>query len=133
MLVQSPVASESQLREEFKRFIEEFASTIEQLSEEEFGRHQSALLTNLEETPKSIGELNGRFAESLRLGYTDFTFREQLAAEISKLTITEVQNAFQRVVVDSPRQLWVQTQGAELKDQLKTIAEYSNATYSYSY
>lgn len=133
MLVQSPVASESQLREEFKRFIQEFASTIEQLSEEEFGRHQSALLTNLEETPKSIGELNGRFAESLRLGYTDFTFRDQLAAEISKLTITEVQNAFQRVVVDSPRQLWVQTQGAELKDQLKTIAEYSNATYSYSY
>ena len=133
MLVQSPAASESQLREEFKRFIDQFASTVEQLSIEEFRRHQSALLTNLEEAPKNISELNGRFAESLRLGYRDFKFRDQLAAEIKKLTVPDVQNAFQRIVVDSPRQLWVQTQGDEYKDNLKPIAEHSNTIYSYSY
>ena len=133
MLVQSPVASESQLRREFKRFMQEFASTVEQLSAEELERHQNALLTNLEQAPKSISEVNGRFVESLRLGYRDFQFRNQLATEIRKLTVSDVQDAFVRLVVDSPRQFWVQTQSEELKGTLKPVAEYSKATYSYSF
>ena len=133
MLVQSPLASELQLRREFKRFMQQFASTVEQLSADELERHQNALLTNLEEAPKSISEINGRFVESLRLGYRDFQFRDQLAAEIRKLTVSDVQDAFLRLVVDSPRQFWVQTQSEELKGTLKPVAEHSKDTYSYSF
>ena len=122
MLVQSPVASVSQLRDEFTDFTEQFASDVEQLSIEAFTRHQNAVLTNLQEAPKSLSEMSGRFTESLNLGYTDFQFRALLAEQIRALTVSDIQQAYKRIVLESPRQLWVQTQdsdnGAYIKPDL---------------
>lgn len=133
MLVQSPVASVSQLQDEFKGFTEQFATDIEQLSIEEFTRHQNAVLTNLQETPKSLSEMNGRFAESLNLGYTDFQFRDLLAEQIRALTVSDIQQAYKRIVLESPRQLWVQTQDNDDGAYIKPDIVNDNAVYRYSF
>lgn len=133
MLVQSPVASASDLRAEFSTFTEDFSDYIDGLSTEEFVRHQEAVLTNLEEAPKSLGEMNGRFAESLALGYTDFQFRTLLATQIKQLTISDIQQAYERIVIKSPRQLWVQTQDdAELTPTGADLSS-ENTDYKYSF
>ena len=133
MLVQSPVASERILRDEFNLFTKDFLNYVQGLTSEEFVRHKEAVLTNLEEAPKSLSEMNGRFAESLRLGHTDFQFRALLAAEVSALTIADIQQAYQRIVIDKPRQLWVQTQDKATEQPIETDLQAENKVYKYSF
>ena len=133
MLVQSPVASEGLLRDEFTLFTQDFLNQVNGLSPEEFARHKEAVLTNLEEAPKSLSEMNGRFAESLMLGYTDFQFRALLAEEIRSLTIPDIQQAYKRLVIDSPRQLWVQTQGDDVQQAPEAELQLEKPEYRYSF
>ena len=133
MLVQSPVASEALLRDEFTLFTEDFLNEVDGLSPEEFARHKEAVLTNLEEAPKSLSEMNGRFAESLMLGYTDFQFRALLAEEIRSLTIPDIQQAYKRLVIDNPRQLWVQTQGDDVQQAPEPELQLEKSEYRYSF
>jgi secreted Zn-dependent insulinase-like peptidase len=113
MLVQSPTASEAELREEFEAFLQQYAEQIGQMTTQQLSRHKQALLTNLQEAPKNLGEMNSRFSESLRLGYADFQFRLKLIQQINSLTLDDIKTAYHRLVVDKPRQLWVQTLSAD--------------------
>jgi len=133
MLVQSPVASASELREEFSDFTQAFSAYIDDLSVEEFSRHQEAVLTNLEEAPKSLSEMNGRFAESLALGYTDFQFRSLLSTQIRQLTIADIQRAYERIVNKNPRQLWVQTHDNGKSSSTAAQLPSHETDYKYSF
>lgn len=113
MLVQSPTASEAELREEFEAFLQQYAEQIGQMTTQQLSRHKQALLINLQEAPKNLGEMNSRFSESLRLGYADFQFRLKLIQQINSLTLDDIKTAYHRLVVDKPRQLWVQTLSAD--------------------
>jgi len=113
LLVQSPTASEAELRVEFEAFVQQYAGQIGQMTPQQLSRHKQALLTNLEELPKNLSEMNGRFYESLRLGYTDFQYRPELSQQIRSLTLDDIKSAYQRILIDSPRQLWVQTHASD--------------------
>jgi len=118
MLVQSPVASEQALAEEFGDFAKSFASQMKQLSNKELEQHKSALLVNLEKSPDNLSELNTWLFKSLSLGYEGFDFRSQLAAEIRSITVSDIQHAYDRLIVKQPRQLLVQTQDNNKKNKL---------------
>ena len=133
MLVQSPVASEAQLRSAFQDFVVGFASQIKALTAEDLLRHQSSLLVNLQEEPKNLMELNARFGESLRLGYKDFLFRDQLADAIRTVTIAEINAAYDRLLLNNPRRLWVQTSNGDKSIQSNENSGVINQRYEFLY
>ena len=113
MIVQSPVADEAKLRHEFAEFLKGFTATINELSEQDLDRHKQALLVNILEPPKNLAEMNARFAESIRLGYGDFQFRSQLSQAISAVTVSEIRFAYDRILLNDPRRVWVQTSNGD--------------------
>ena len=116
--IQSPVVSAQQLRAEIDGFIDGFGKSIESLSEEELERYRRSVLVNIEKTPKSLAELNGRYWESLQLGFDHFDFRPQLADQVRAVSKAGLLDAYQRLLAGNNRALWVTT----LDDEKKAIA-----------
>jgi secreted Zn-dependent insulinase-like peptidase len=109
LLAQSPVADEAALRQEFEGFLADYTEQVDELTEADLERYQLSLLGRLEEKPKNLGEMNGRFIESLEMGYPDFDFRPQLASAIRNLTVAELQQAYSDLLDTGSRGLWLQT------------------------
>ena len=68
-IVQSPVASEGELQEEFDRFCRYFEKSIQALTEDDLLVHKRALLVNLEDEAENLNELTARSIKSISLGY----------------------------------------------------------------
>ena len=132
MLVQSPVADEDSLRQEFETFIAAFANEVEKLSELDLQRYKGSLLNSLTEKPKNLSELNGRFMESLQLGYIDFDYREQLVEAISKVSVSDLQSGYREIVADDSRSLWVTTAANNEKDTIGDL-RVNGPTYQYDF
>lgn len=132
MLVQSPVADEDSLRQEFATFIAAFANEVEKLSELDLQRYKGSLLNSLTEEPKNLSELNGRFMESLQLGYIDFDYREQLVEAISRVSIGDLQSGYRQIVVESSGSLWVITAANDNKDTTRDL-RVNGPTYQYDF
>ena len=109
MIVQSPTASEPELKSEMTGFLAAYQDQVAALSDKDLQRYKSSVLSGLEETPKNLSELNGRFMESLGLGYNGFDFREQLALEIASVTVETLSSAYQAVTAEQIRGLVVET------------------------
>lgn len=107
--IQSPVVSAQQLRTEINGFISGFGKVIESLSEKELERYRRSVLVNVEEEPKSLAELNARYRESLQLGFDEFDFRAQLAAQVRAVSKADLLDAYQRLLETRNRALWVTT------------------------
>jgi insulysin len=109
MVVQSPSVDEAGIKSEMLGFLQAHRVEAAELVESDLQRYKASVLSGLEETPKNLSELNGRFMESLGLGYRDFDFRDQLAVEIGAVTLESFKAAYQGVAVDQVRGLVVQT------------------------
>ncbi|MGB2173068.1 MAG: insulinase family protein [Porticoccaceae bacterium] len=132
-IVQSPVASEDQLQEEFEGFSQYFDRSIQNLTEDGLSVHKRALLVNLEDEPENLNELTARSLKAISLGYHDFDFRERLAQSIKAVNIEDVRDAYSRLILDSPRQLWVRTaKNADVKKGVN-FNDPVNEYYKFSY
>ena len=118
-IVQSPVASVDELQSEFERFSQHFNESIRGLTEDALLVHKRALLVNLEDEAENLNELTARSIKAISLGYNDFGFRKGLAQSIKALNVADIRSAYSRLIVDSPRQLWVRT--AENKDAKQAV------------
>jgi hypothetical protein len=56
-----------------------------------------------------------------------------LAEEIRSLTIPDIQQAYKRLVIDNPRQLWVQTQADDVEQAPKAELQLEKPEYRYSF
>jgi secreted Zn-dependent insulinase-like peptidase len=110
MIVQSPVANEQELKTAFSEFNQRFTAQLDNLSHNVLQTHKNALLVDLEKAPDNLQELSAHHLKSLSLGFDSFDFHAQLADAIDALSVTDVQQAYDRLVLDKPRRLWVQTQ-----------------------
>ena len=130
MIVQSPSADEATIKSEMSEFLSAYKEQVAILTELDLQRYKASVLSGLEETPKNLGELNGRFMESLGLGYSAFDFRQQLAIEIGSVTIESLSSAYQAVTTDQFRGLIVETIDADQESvlvdlrKLGTVYEY---------
>jgi secreted Zn-dependent insulinase-like peptidase len=132
-IVQSPVASEDQLQEEFENFSQHFDRSIQDLTEDGLSVHKRALLVNLEDEPENLNELTARSLKAMSLGYNDFDFRERLAQSIKAVNIDDIRDAYSRLILNSPRQLWLRTtenndvkQGVNFDDPVNELYKFSN-------
>jgi len=130
MIVQSPSVDQATIKTEMTGFLAAFKDQVATLTDADLKRYKASVLSGLEERPKNLGELNGRFMESLGLGYSAFDFRQQLSQEIASVTLESLSNAYGAVTTDQLRGLVVETVDADkasaLVDlrKLGTVYEY---------
>jgi secreted Zn-dependent insulinase-like peptidase len=132
-IVQSPVASENRLQEEFDRFSRYFDKSIQELTEDDLLVHKRALLVNLEDEAENLNELTARSIKAISLGYIDFDFRERLAQSIKALNAADIREAYSRLILNSPRQLWVRTAKNNEAKQGVIFNDPVNEYYKFSY
>ncbi|MDG1164712.1 MAG: insulinase family protein [Porticoccaceae bacterium] len=130
LLAQSPVANEGELRKEFDGFLDSYREQVGALTPEDLQRYQTSILGSLEEKPKNLAEMNGRFLESLNMGYQSFDFRQQLAAAIRDISVLELKEAYGGLLADESRSLWLKT--AE-SDQPNTAVDMRVGSDTYNY
>jgi len=109
LLAQSPVADEALLRQEFEGFLADYSEQVDALTEADLERYQLSILGRLEEKPKNLSEMNGRFLESLEMGFESFDFRPQLASAIRNMSVAQLQQAYSDLLAKQSRSLWLKT------------------------
>ena len=132
-IVQSPVASEDELKDEFEGFSQNFERSIQDLTEDDLSVHKRALLVNLEDEPENLNELTARSLKAISLGYNNFDFRERLAQSIEAVNIDDIRDAYSRLILDSPRQLWLRTTQNNDVKQGVNFNDPVNEYYKFSY
>lgn len=130
LLVQSSSVDEQALRSEFEQFLEGYTDQVALLTQEDLDRYKNSVLSNLQETPKNLAELNGRFMESVSLGYNNFDFRQQLVEEVSKVSLSSLSQAYKTVVISDARSLSVETADP---DQENTAIDLREQGWVYQY
>jgi insulysin len=132
LLAQSSSVDEDALRSEFEQFLKTYVDEVRGLDQADLNRYKTSVLSNLQETPKNLAELNSRFMESVGLGYTDFDFRDQLAEEVSKVTMTSLNNAYRAVILTDIRALSVETVAPDKNNTAVDLRKQSKV-YQYDF
>lgn len=132
-IAQSPVASEGELLSEFKGFSQKFTTQIKDLTDDTLAVHKKALLVNLEDDPENLNELTGRSTKAISLGYFEFNFRSRLSEAINAVTVDDIQSAYSRLFLESPRQLWIQTTENKASEKGANFDDQVNQYYKFSY
>ncbi|MEZ5530199.1 MAG: insulinase family protein [Porticoccaceae bacterium] len=101
LLVQSPAADVPKLEGAVDKFVADFASVMNTLTDVEFDRHRAAILTGLKEKPKSLAEQSSRYWGSIDLRDYDFSRRQQLIAAVEKMDRVDVIETYTEVMVNA--------------------------------
>lgn len=116
-LIQSSVASLPELKDHFTSFQQGFAEHLDDMSDETFTESKQGVLVSLREQPQNLNQEASRVrADWARENYR-FDTREQLIAEVERLTNEDMQ-AFYRMLLDSDArmQVLVQLRGTKFSD-----------------
>jgi secreted Zn-dependent insulinase-like peptidase len=132
LLVQSSSVDEQALRSEFDQFLRGYTEQVVALNEDDLNRYKNSVLSNLQETPKNLAELNNRYMESIKLGYEDFDFRSLLAAEISRVSLDSFTQAYKVLVSADAAVLSVETADPGSKNTALDLREQGDV-YQYQF
>ena len=132
LLVQSSSVNEQALRDEFVQFLDAYLEQVEALTEDDLNRYRSSVLSNLQETPKNLAQLNRRFMESVNLGYNNFDFRPRLAEELFRVDLKSFKQAYRAMVDDQVPVLTVETASPEQKNTALDLRE-QGSVYRYEF
>ncbi len=106
--VQSPSYSPLQIKALFDRFITDFARQLEQMTQAQFETARAGLLIEARRKDNNLAERSHRYWTEIDLGQFGFDSREQFADALSQLTLAEVRQYFQDLVVSPGGELAVQ-------------------------
>jgi len=132
LLAQSSSVDEQALRLEFNQFLSGYSDQVALLNDADLSRYKTSVLSNLQETPKNLTELNSRFMESVGLGYRNFDFRDQLADEVSRVTLSSLNSAYSAVVLNDIRALSVETVAPDQKNTAIDLRK-QGSVYQYDF
>jgi insulysin len=132
LLAQSSSVDEQALRLEFNQFLSGYSDQVALLNDADLSRYKTSVLSNLQETPKNLAELNSRFMESVGLGYRNFDFRDQLAEEVNRVTLSSLNSAYSAVVLNDIRALSVETVAPDQKNTAIDLRK-QGSVYQYDF
>ncbi|MDA0976976.1 MAG: insulinase family protein [Proteobacteria bacterium] len=89
-IVQSPVAGPQVLRDRTLEFMAAQVDKLATMSEEEFGANKAGLITRLLQRDKNLAQRASRYWLDLDRGNLEFNTNQQLAEQVSKLTLEDV-------------------------------------------
>ncbi|MEE4190583.1 MAG: insulinase family protein, partial [Halieaceae bacterium] len=104
MMVQSPSASATAVREESRAFLERQVGE-NGVSAERFQRHQAALLKDVLRPHKNLAEQSQYFWREIARGQFQFDGREQLADAVEDIEYNEWLDWYRQVILDDPASL----------------------------
>ncbi len=109
-IVQSPTVGASQLVNEIESFVSDF--DVKDVSKEDFEAHKQALLTQILQTDKQLSERTNRYWTEIDSKEYDFDSREQLAAAIRDINLSDFQSFYAELLLREPSsRLIVQSNG----------------------
>jgi secreted Zn-dependent insulinase-like peptidase len=125
-LVQSPTHNIEDINARADTFIKNYYDVLSKHDDAWFAQQKQALLLQLSERPKSLGEQTARFWDDLLLGYTAFDLREQQINALQKMTKQDVLAAYKNVLLTpETRELLVVSPGKQGIDHWRATAAKS--------
>ena len=119
-VVQSPEASGDQIDQAVREFSTAFKDTLSNLSEQDLAREKQAVISQLMEQDRQLGEISERYWREIDRGATDFKSREKLAKAIQRVSREALFNTLQKQVIDRKQALQVFTT-AEAKNNASVV------------
>jgi secreted Zn-dependent insulinase-like peptidase len=119
-VVQSPEASGDQIDQAVREFSKAFKDTLSNLSEQDLAREKQAVISQLMEQDRQLGEISERYWREIDRGATDFKSREKLAKAIQRVSREALVNTLQKQVIDRKQALQVFTT-AEAKNNASAV------------
>ena len=119
-VVQSPEASGDQIDQAVREFSKAFKDTLSNLSEQDLAREKQAVISQLMEQDRQLGEISERYWREIDRGATDFKSREKLAKAIQRVSREALVNTLQKQVIDRKQALQVFTT-AEAKNNASVV------------
>jgi secreted Zn-dependent insulinase-like peptidase len=120
-LVQSPVAGPQKLADAYREFLQVWSAQDEASLRKLFDGHRAALANRLAEAPKNQNEQFERFWQDLVNADITFDTREQLLAEVQRLSFEEWLALFRRdVIAPDGHALWLAIDGKFGDEKLRT-------------
>lgn len=108
MLIQSPVASATQVSAAMNTFIDELDDNLD---EPTFNRHKEALVREVLEPDKNLWERAEYYWQSMAKGRYEFDGRKKMADALESITYQGWRDAFYRGYIKNPRSLKVVAPG----------------------
>jgi insulysin len=121
-VVQSPEANGDEIDQAVREFSVAFKDTLSNLSEQDLAREKRAVISQLMEQDRQLGEISERYWREIDRGATDFKSREKLARAIQRVSREALVNTFQKQVIDRKQALQVFT-AAEAKNNASVVEQ----------
>ncbi|OLO06247.1 peptidase M16 [Salinicola socius] len=95
MLVQSPSVASDTIEQRMDAFLKTFDQRIEALSDDDLAPYRQAVRQQLLQRDQSLSARADRLWQTLAYPEADFDRRQQLAAQVDKLTASDIRSAWQ--------------------------------------
>ncbi|MEC7815057.1 MAG: insulinase family protein, partial [Pseudomonadota bacterium] len=109
LVVQSPDANGDAIDEAVSAFADDFASRLASIDNARLEREKQAVISQLLERDRQLGDVSSRFWQEIDRGNTEFDSRETLANAIRGVSLEELVETFERTLTERERGLLVIT------------------------
>ena len=114
-VVQSPSASQTEIDQAVTEFSKEFANTLAGLTDERLNQEKQAVISELLEQDRQLGEVSSRYWREIDRGAESFNSREQLAEAVKNVRLQELLDSFRKAALKREQSLRVVTGGNGLQ------------------
>ena len=124
-IVQSPTADANAVEAATDKFLPMFKGVLDSMTDDQLAPLKRATIAQLSQPPQNVAEKVSRFWSDLRDDHPNFDSREKAVEVVKAITIKDLQDAYNEVVLDSPHAISVITPGA--KGGVKATVESAKA------
>ncbi|MCF7981965.1 MAG: insulinase family protein, partial [Pseudomonadales bacterium] len=125
LVIQSPNTSAVELGHHIDAFLTKFNTQVQKMTEEEFSKHQSALITRIMEKETRLSERSSRLWHEIDRENYEFNQREKLAQAVSTYSLGQFKQEYKSYLIgDSRRSLTVMANGERFPVQAEAINQY---------
>ncbi|WIO74702.1 insulinase family protein [Porticoccaceae bacterium LTM1] len=127
-VVQSPTASAAEVEAATDKFLPEFQQVLNGMTDAMLEPLKQATLAQLMQEPQNVAEKVGRFWQDLRDDYPNFDSREKSIEALKNITMKDVQDAYNEIIIENPHAVSVIAPGAKggVKATVKSAQEFRN-------
>ncbi len=104
-IVQSPSHTATEIHKATSHFLKSFEQSLAQMPDQEFAKHQEALITRLTEADKTLEQRSDRFWMEIDTQNRRFNTSQEIADEVAKLSKEPLIDIIRKTFVENPESL----------------------------
>ncbi len=118
LYIQTPVKGPAEMQQRFDQFKQQYAATLDKLTQAEFEQLQQSLLLTLKEPPKNLAEEVAPFISDWYQEKYQYDSKQKLIAAVEQVTLEDVKAFYHQTVMNpESARLSVQLRGTSFKDK----------------